>query len=115
MSLPFFPDGVYSVLAVRMRDTCLLDSTDIWNPGGLPSAMDAVISNFQPPGIVVIDTWWSPTRFDTENVTYTASAIQERLQHAAQLDIPIFAPAGASLPSEGMLLERNIFAHSKRG
>lgn len=83
-----------------MRKSCLLDDPDIWNPGGLPSALDAVLSTFQRPGVVVIDTWWSRTRFATDNDDAIQAAIAERLENAAKADIPIITAAGMGLDSE---------------
>ena len=43
-------------LSVRFKESCLGDPSS-WSTGQLPSALDAVISTFKPPGVVLLDTW----------------------------------------------------------
>ena len=40
-------------IAVRFREMCIFENPAIWGPGGLPSAMDSVLSTFVPPAIMV--------------------------------------------------------------
>jgi hypothetical protein len=82
-----------------MRENCLLESPEIWGPGGLPSAMDAVLSTFQRPGLLVIDAWWSRDRLVSDNDDYIEETIRQRLTRAAELDIPIVTGAGLGLDS----------------
>lgn len=81
---------------VRFRSGCVIEGTDIWRPGGLPSAIDAVLSNFRPPGIMVIDTWWSQGRFLDDDDEYLTNALQTRLDAAQRMGIPVLAQAGGS-------------------
>lgn len=81
---------------VKFRTGCMLEGTDIWRPGGLPSALDAALSNFKAPGLLVVDTWWSKGRFTDDDDDYLSSAIQSRLDAAQQRGIPVLAQAGGS-------------------
>lgn len=89
-----------TIYSARTRNLCLFDSPGIWSAGGLPSALDAVISNFERPGVVVIDTWWSPTRLSSNETDLIAPGILSRLAHAATVDIPIIVASGAGLSHE---------------
>ncbi|KAL4526936.1 hypothetical protein Ndes2526A_g01353 [Nannochloris sp. 'desiccata'] len=97
--------------SVRMRETCLLDNRNIWSPGALPSALDAVLSTFKKPGIVAIDTWWSPSRLADDDDAFIETEIGWRLQKAAELDIPIFTTAGVGVTSSTPC--DNIFSQGK--
>lgn len=74
--------------------------------------MDAVISAFQKPAIMVIDTWWSRTRMSGDDDTYIEKAILERLDRAYAAGIPVVVAAGIGLPtqSEGGLLRLSCTA-----
>ncbi|KAK9816754.1 hypothetical protein WJX72_004692 [[Myrmecia] bisecta] len=86
-----------TVYSVRFRDKCLWMSPTIWGPGGLPSAMDAVLSNLEQPAIMMIDTWWMPTRLAYVDPAYVASAINQRLDAAAARNITVIAPASVGI------------------
>lgn len=83
--------------SVRMREACLLDSRNIWKPGGLPSALDAVLSTFKAPGVVAIDTWWSPGRLSYDDDEYIQREITSRLKKAEELGIPIVTAASVGI------------------
>lgn len=42
----------------------------MWNPGGLPAALDAALASPLRPAIILVDTWWSPERalYDDDEV-----------------------------------------------
>ncbi|KDD71717.1 hypothetical protein H632_c4510p0, partial [Helicosporidium sp. ATCC 50920] len=86
-----------TVHSARFRTTCVFESPAIWSPGGLPSAMDAVLSTFQPPGVMVIDTWWSPDRMSYDDDRYIQAALKARLDRAQVLGLPVFVTAGTGL------------------
>lgn len=86
----------------------MLEGTDIWRPGGLPSALDAALSNFRAPGLLVVDTWWSSSRFTDDDDGYLISAIKTRLDAAQQRGIPVLAQAGGSYLID---VCQNIFAN----
>jgi hypothetical protein len=88
-----------TIHAVRMRETCILDNRNIWSPGALPSALDAVMSTFKKPGIIAIDTWWSPSRLADDDDNYIQTEIGWRLRKAAELGIPIITSAGVGVSS----------------
>lgn len=46
--------------AVRVRDKCLFDETALWQLGGVPPALNAVLQNAKSPAILVLDAWWWP-------------------------------------------------------
>lgn len=83
--------------SVRMRETCLLDSRNIWKAGGLPSALDAVLSTFKAPGVVAIDTWWSPGRLSYDDDEFIQREITSRLKKAEELGIPIVTAASVGI------------------
>ncbi|KAK9807895.1 hypothetical protein WJX72_012418 [[Myrmecia] bisecta] len=88
-----------TLYSVRYRENCLYESDDIWQPGGLPSALDAVISNHVSPAILVIDTWWSPARFSFDDDQFVSQALRDRLNAAEAAGITVITGAGAGLDS----------------
>lgn len=97
-----------TINSVRMRENCLLQNPygTIWSPGGLPSALDSVLSTFKRPGVVVVDTWWSPSRLSLDDDEYIEKALLERLENAGEREIPIIVPGdmafGLSSPCENI-------------
>ena len=100
-----------TIWSVRFREACLLESPEIWGPSGFPSAFDTVLSTFQRPGIIVLDTWWSRDRLASDPDDFIESSILSRLRRAAEMDIPIIVPAGHG-PQENPPCD-NVFTKGK--
>lgn len=83
-----------SMTSIRFRTSCMLESAAIWSPGGLPSAIDMVLSTHASPAVMLIDTWWSPDRMSSDDDAWIESAISSRLTQAAASNITIVVPAG---------------------
>lgn len=96
-----------TIYSVKFRHECL-QGADIWQPGALPSAMDAVLTAFQPPGVMVVDTWWSPSRLLGDDDEHIASEIRSRLNLAESRNIPIVVQAGGSVMLDAC---DNVFAN----
>ncbi|KAL6780335.1 hypothetical protein ACKKBF_B13530 [Auxenochlorella protothecoides x Auxenochlorella symbiontica] len=83
-----------TITSVRFRTSCMLESTNIWAPGGLPSAIDAVLSTAVAPAIMMIETWWSPNRFSSDDDQWIEQALKSRLDQAIAQNITVIVPAG---------------------
>jgi hypothetical protein len=101
-----------TIYSVRMRESCMFESPDIWSPGGLPSALDAVLSTFIRPAIIVVDAWWSRGRLDYDDDDRIEASILDRMERAASLEIPIITTAGQGL--EGNDPCDNVFSKVPR-
>ncbi|GAB4821409.1 hypothetical protein N2152v2_008455 [Parachlorella kessleri] len=86
-----------TIYSVRFREKCL-SAPGIFGAGSLPSAMDAVLSTYKKPAVVLIDTWWSMSRtVDDLNATLAQrQQLLDRLSSFHTLGIPVVAAAGYS-------------------